>query len=153
MAINDAIVDRIETGLAAVSPSASSYWYDYDNINERKPPNKTYPHVIIESQEEVTFGDPEEIVVNAYDNTFLVNFIITVDNTDTNTYRAMNRAMDDVRRYMEEDHDNLQAVGMIYANYVDANFSYTNKRNLPGIVTVTFRIRYRVKRTDPDSTQ
>lgn len=151
MAILNDIVTSLKTELENVS--GAPYNYIYSNVNERKPSLKTFPHVVIEANEESSIGTPEQIVVNSYHVVVDVKFLCTIDDTVSDVRLYLNNVSDDIKRFMEDEHDNLNSQGMILANYVNGSYTYTNKPKLPAIAELNFIVQYRAKRTAPNEIQ
>jgi len=143
------IMDALETAVNGMTtPTFNSNW---SNTNEWRPANRTYPACEITIPEEVA-EDPDDSVIDSYSAKTDVIFKVTVDDTFSDVDVALDNALEDIKRLMEQEHADLQVEGMVYANSVGSTKQYTNTRKRPGIITITFNIFYRVRRSDPSVT-
>ena len=128
--------------------TVSGFRFDYDDINEYKPADKTYPSLMIDLGEE-SADPPGEGLVNSYTMNADVIFSCTVDDTVANVDTYLFRCHEDILRMMEEEHLNSRNAGLIVADYLDYRIEYTNVRKRPGRIIMRFNLNYRLKRTDP----
>jgi len=140
------VIAALETAADGMT-SAGIYNNDYDNINEYRPASKTYPSL------EFTFPDSvdsahDEIADGIWlDSDVFIDVI--VDNTVSDPDQALDEVLEDIKRMFETEHDTLQAAGMVEANIVSANRSYTNVRARPAKMRIIYKLSWRVKRSNP----
>ena len=87
-------------------------------------------------------------MVDSYSADLEAIFVVTVDdsaNVDVN----LRKVLEDFQRQFESKHDTLQAKGWIVSDLESRKIEYTNIRKRPGIITMTWNIKFRVKRSDP----
>ena len=125
--------------------------YDYTRCNDYNHDTMTYPNVKLFDPEEIA-QDAENEVINSYTAESEITFKVTVDNIVSPVDKALDRVIEDFKRLLEEDHDDLQIEGMIVADYIDSKKEYTHVRARPGKVNIVFNIRYRVLKSNPSST-
>ena len=144
------IIDQLITAIDSMTV-VGGYNYDYDNVNEYDYASMTYPNVKVLLPEEIA-RDADGEVINSYTADSEITFEVTVDNTVSPVDKALDRVVEDFKRLLEADHDNLQGKGMIVADYLDSAREYTHVRARPGKIMITFNINYRVLKTNPSST-
>jgi len=150
MAIYTDIINQLATAIDGMT-IAGGYNYNYGPADEFDPASRTYPQVFIRFPEEVG-REVEGEVVNSYTADSEVEFEVVIDDTETYPDTMMDKVVEDFKRLLEADHDTLQTKGMVVADYIDNVREYTNVRERPGKVTITFNINYRVLRTNPSVT-
>jgi len=149
-----AIYTNIITELAAAidgMTKAGGYNYNYGATDVFNPASRVYPQVFIRFPEEVG-REVDGETVNSYTADSEIEFEVIIDDTETFPDTMMDKVVEDFKRLLEADHDTLQTKGMIVADYIDNVREYTNVRERPGKVKITFNIAYRVKRTNPSVT-
>jgi len=139
----DSLIDSMTTG--------GGYNFDYDNINEYKPGNKTYPAVKTVYPED-DFQDPDEQVVDSYTSFLQALFTVTVDDTVSPVDLALSQVLEDFQRLLEAGHATLQTKGWIKGDLIENSREYTQIRKRPGSIEMEWTIHYRVKRSDPSVT-
>ena len=127
------------------------YNYDYDNVDERRPGSKTYPNVLIEYPDELE-RDVNINVIDSYSSDRQMNFIVTVDDGTSPIDTALDNVLEDFKRLLEAEHDNLQLDGLVVGDLLESNRAYTHVRERPGQITILFNFFYRVRRSDPSLT-
>ena len=150
MSIKYDITSEIDTQIDAIT-IVGGYNSDYDNVNEHRPANKTFPNALSTYLDE-EFLDPDEQVVNSYSGFLTARFKIAVDDTISPPRLALSNVLEDFERLFEAMHADLQGKGQIVSELMEDTESFTNKRQRPGMIDLEFRIFYRVKRSDPSST-
>lgn len=150
MTIYNDLVTALETAVDGMT-TAGGYNYDYDNVNEQKPANKTYPNVILHVGTEEA-RDPEGEVINAYSLDAPVMFEVMVDTTVSSVREALQQVIEDFQRLFEDQDNTLRCLGLTIGDYGGSQKEYTHVRARPGKVTIQYEIFYRLKRTDPSLT-
>lgn len=147
------VFDDIRTTLEAAIDAMTSptYNYNYDNVNEYRPANKTYPNVLVEFPEELG-RDPDGEVIDAFSTDVNVIFKVTVDDTTADTNTALENILEDFKRLMEVQHPTLQTDGMIVADFIESTKNFTHVRARPGMINIIFKVFYRVRRSNPSLT-
>lgn len=150
MTIKNDITTAIDSAIDSMS-TGTGYNFDYDDVNEYRPNNKTYPAVktMYPTDE---YLDPDEQVVDSYTSDLTAIFEVTVDDTVTNTRLYLSQVLEDFQRLLESEHPTLQAAGMIVADLLSDEREYFQVRKRPGKITMEWEIKYRVKRSDPSVT-
>ncbi len=146
MAILTDIITELKAQIDAMA--TPTYNYDYDNVDERRPANKTYPNVFVEYPEEEAL-DRNLNVIDSYSVNREIDFIVTVDDSTTPVDTALDNVLEDFKRLLEAIHPDLQAKGMIVEDLIETAREYTHVRERPGMITITFNFFYRVRRSDP----
>lgn len=149
-AIYTDIIDSIITAIDGMT-TGGGFRYNYDNVNEYDNDSMTYPNAKVLLPEEIA-RDAEGEVINSYTADSEITFEVTVDDTVSPVDKALDYVIEDFKRLMEQEHDDLQIEGMIVADYIDSRREYTHVRERPGKVFVLFNINYRVLKTNPSST-
>lgn len=140
----------LETAVDAMS-TGTGFNYNYDNINEYLPANKTYPNVLITFPEDVDRGS-ENNMIDSYSIDTIIDFNVTIDNTVANIDLYLDNVNEDFQRLMEQEHDDLQIQGMLLAERVGSERAYTNRRARPARINLKYKIFWRIKRSNPSST-
>ena len=146
MTVENDITTEIDVVIDAMTV-AWGFNFDYDNINEYRSSSKTYPNVKSDYKD-IEYEDPEDQMVDSYSADLEAIFVVTVDdsaNVDVN----LRKVLEDFQRQFESKHDTLQAKGWIVSDLESRKIEYTNIRKRPGIITMTWNIKFRVKRSDP----
>ena len=146
MSVFDDIRTTLETAIDAMT--TPTYNYNYDNVNEYRPANKTYPNVQLEFPEELG-RDPDGEVIDAFSTDVNVSFKVMVDDTTADTVTALQNVLEDFKRLMEAEHASLQTDGMIVGDFIESTTQFTHVRARPGMITIIFKIFYRVRRSNP----
>lgn len=128
--------------------TGGGYNFDYDNVDERRPGSKTYPNVFVEYPEE-SARDAENNVIDSYSVDRPINFVVTVDDSTTPVDAALDNVLEDFKKLLEAEHNNLQSDGLVVGDLLEAGREYTHVRERPGIITIQFNFFYRVRRSDP----
>ena len=149
MTIENDITTEIDAQIDAMTV-AGGFNFDYDNINEYRPGSKTYPNVKSDYKN-IEYTDPEEQVVDSYTGNLEAIFVVMVDDS-VNVDLALTQVLEDFQRQLEGKHDLLQTKGFIKSDLLEREIEYTNIRKRPGMITQTWRIFFRVKRSNPAST-
>ena len=150
MTIKYDITSAIDTAIDAMS-TGTGYNFDYDNVNEYRQQDKTYPNVK-SIYAETEYLDPDDQMVDSYTGQLQAKFIVEVDNTVSPVDNALAQVLQDFKRLLEAQHANLQTKGQIVGDLLsDENF-YTNIRKRPGRIEMDWQLLYRVKRSDPSVT-
>lgn len=148
MTIKNDITTEIDAQIGAMS-TGTGFNFNYDDVNEFKPGDKTYPNVKTEYFED-EYEDPDDQMVDSYTSDITAFFIIVVDNVvETNTRLALSKVLEDFQRVMESGHPTLQTKGWIFANIIKSERFFTNVVARPGRIEMEWQIRYRVKRSNP----
>lgn len=144
---------NIMNGLIAGVDSMTTPTFNsnYDNVNEYRPANKTYPSTVIEFPDEFYRGSLEN-VIDSYSGDVEVLFKTTVDDSTPDVDEAMDDVIEDFKRLLEDEHDALQILGMVVHELEETGREYTLIRKRPGIVTIKFNFFYRVRRSNPTVT-
>lgn len=150
MTILNDITVQIDSAIDAMT-TGTGYNFNYDNVNEYRPDNKTYPAVKTIYQDN-DYLDPDEQMVDSYTLDLTAIFEVTVDDTIANTRLYLSQVLEDFQRLLEADHANLQAEGMIVADLISDEPQYFQVRARPGKLIMEWQIKYRVKRSDPSTT-
>ncbi len=146
MAIWTDIISTLKTKIdAMVTPTFN---FNYDNVDERRAANKTYPNVLIEYAEEIV-REPLGNVVDSYSADREISFIIEVDDGTTPIDTALDNVLEDFKRLFEDIHADLQLDGLIVDTLLSSEREFTHVRKRPGKVTIISSYFYRVRRSDP----
>ena len=128
--------------------TASDYNYDYADVNEYKPDDKSYPNV----KSNYMVAEAQEVIVaNKYTANLNAEFKVTVDNT-ADVDVQLDKVVEDFKRLFDDQHETLQTKGMIYSRYIGKEKTYSLNKYRPGSVLIRWLIRYRVDMDDPSST-
>ena len=149
MSIWTDIISTLETAIDAMT--TPTFNYSYDNVNENRPASKTYPSVIVNFPEEIA-RDPDINMIDSYSVDTEVLFEVTVDDAVADTRLYMDNVLEDFKRLLEDEHDNLQLDGLVVGDLISADQKFSNVRQRPGTITIIFSMFYRVKRSDPSLT-
>lgn len=150
MTVKYDVTSAIDTAIDAMS-TGTGYKNDYDNVNEFRQEEKTYPNVKSEYIED-EYLDADEQMVDSYTSNVKAMFKVEVDNTVTPTDLALSQVLEDFQRLLEAQHAALQIQGSIKGDLIKDEYFYTNIRKRPGFITMEWDLMIRVKRSDPDST-
>lgn len=145
--------DIIDSLIAAINlmTVVGGFRFDYTRCNDYNHDTMTYPNVKVLLPEEIA-RDADGEVINSYTADSEITFEVTVDNTVLPVDKALDYVIEDFKRLLEDEHDDLQVEGMIVADYIDSRREYTHVRERPGRVFIVFNINYRVLKTNPSST-
>lgn len=150
MAIWTDIIATLTTKIDGMT-TGTGFNFNYDNVDERRPANKTYPNTLIEYLEEV-IREPLGNVVDSYSADREISFITEVDDSITPVDTALNNVQEDFKRLFEEIHAALQLDGLIVDTLLSTEREYTHVRERPGKIRITSSYFYRVRRSDPSLT-
>lgn len=142
------IITTLEAKIDAMT--TPTYNFNYDNVNEYKPANKTYPNVKIHFPDEDKNPDAE--IIDGYWSDVPIEFEVMVDDTESVVRTAIDKVIEDFKRLFQEEFFTLQCTGLLNGDFDSAEREYTHVRQRPAIVTMTFNFEYRVKRSDPSLT-
>lgn len=147
MTVENTLTAFIDTSIAGMT-TASDYNYDYADVNEYKPDDKTYPNV----KSNYMVAEAQEVIVaNKYTANLNAEFMVTVDNS-ADVDVQLDKVVEDFKRLFDDQHSNLQTNGMIWERYIGKEKTYRLNKYRPGSVLIRWLIRYRVDMDDPSST-
>lgn len=149
MSIFNAIRTTLETAIDAMT--TPTFNFVYDNVNEYRPGSMTYPNVKVTFPEEIG-REKEGEVINSYSTDVVVNFRVMVDATPSDPDEALEDVLEDFKRLMEDQHNDLQVQGMVQSDFIDSVKEFTNVRARPAFIDIKFNVFYRVQKTDPNLT-
>lgn len=147
MTVENTITAYIDSAIGSMA-TANSYNFNYADVNEYKPDDKTYPNV---KSMYMNAEAQEVIVANKYTSNLLAVFLVTVDNT-TDVDIGLDKVMEDFKRLFDDEHATLQTKGMVWSQFVGKDKSYNLNKQRPGQIEIRWLIRYRVSMDDPSST-
>lgn len=133
------------------SMTTPTYNFNYDDVDERRPSEKTYPNVLLEYPEEIE-QEIDGNVIDSYSVDKSIHLVVTVDDTTTPVDTALDNVLEDFKRLLEADFTDMQTAGLHNADLLEASRVYTNVRERPGMITIIFNFKYRVRRSDPSLT-
>lgn len=126
-----------------------TYNFNYANCDERRPANKTYPNVLLEYPEELSISE-DEAPTDMYYAERDINFIVTVDNFSGDPVDTdLDKVLEDIKRLLEAEHNELNCQGLVVGDFQESSREYTHVRKRPGIITIVWNFKYRVRRSDP----
>ena len=143
------ITKSIETAVNSMTV-IGGFRYDYSRANDYNFKTRTFPNVLITFPEEI--GEDNDEMVNSYTSTSEIFFDVVIDDSEPDSDLYLDGVIEDLKRLMENEHEDFQIVGLCVADFLGTSREYTNVRQRPAKAKIVFDIKYRIKRSNPSNT-
>ena len=146
----DPIRNQIIDAIIAIIPNmtiANGYSQDFGDVNDWDPASRVYPTTFIDSTNEVSLLDEDNVV-----DRYTVNATINIKNqleTAADINKAAQQCVLDFGKMFKDNLSTLKAVGLITWDYVDSDIPYTLIKARPSEIIHNWEITYRRQKSSP----